>query len=162
MLFFALHETLPGKCDFNFHYYNLLCYISKFFMVHLYIPIKFPKDFYLSYFSVVSVKISRYTVQKMVHLSKKTSNIWHDIVFFVISVFFCWHFVTDSKKEPDITKKNIFPHRMVLFLGRITTKKLAKTVKTTINSRGCKKKLGGWSKCKRPSGVILTVLQNFI
>ena len=87
-----------------------------------------------------------------------------DIIFFWYLVFFCGHFATDSKKVSDITKKqnNIFSHRMVFFLGRITTKKLAKTVKTTINCRGCKKKLGGRSKFAGRKMVILTVLQNFI
>ena len=43
-----------------------------------------------------------------------------DIIFFVISGFFCGHFATDSKKVSDITKKqnNIFSHRMVFFFGK--------------------------------------------
>ena len=63
-------------------------------------------------------------------------------------VFFCGYFATDSKKGSGITKKqnNIFSHRMAFFWGRITTNKLAKTVKPTVNCRGCKKKLGGQSK----------------
>ena len=101
----------------------------------------------------------------MPYRSKKRCAGSDIIFFFDIWFCFCGQFVTDSKKGSDITKKqkNIFPHRMVFFfLGRITTKKLAKTVKTTINCRGCKKKLRGRSKCEGRTMVILTVLQNFI
>ena len=70
--------------------------------------------------------------------------------FFLISGFFLGRFtrvfLNLGKKNSDITKKNIMPHRLVFFIVRITPKKVAKTVKIGKNFDRCKKKIGHRSK----------------